>query len=96
MIEVEIAYAEPERQWLFAITLAEGATVADALADSAVKSRLAHVDLAAAPVGIFSSRVIQPALHVLRAGDRIEIYRPLVADPKEIRRQRAERAKAKR
>jgi putative ubiquitin-RnfH superfamily antitoxin RatB of RatAB toxin-antitoxin module len=86
-----VAYATPERQWLWAVTLADGATVADAL-DQA-RAQVAGIEVPwNADVGIFGELCDRAA--VPRDGDRIEIYRPLKADPKESRRERAKARKA--
>jgi putative ubiquitin-RnfH superfamily antitoxin RatB of RatAB toxin-antitoxin module len=86
-----VAYATPERQWLWAVTLADGATVADALEQA--RARVAGIEVPwNADVGIFGELCDRAA--VPRDGDRIEIYRPLKADPKESRRERAKARKA--
>jgi putative ubiquitin-RnfH superfamily antitoxin RatB of RatAB toxin-antitoxin module len=89
-IHVEVAYAEPERQFLLRVELAEGAVVAEAITASGIE-REAGVDAATMAIGIWS-KLAQPAT-LLRDGDRIELYRPLKADPKESRRRRAARAR---
>lgn len=89
-IEVEIAYARPEAQVILTLTLPAGATVAQALAQSKNDARFAEIDLRLDAIGIFGRRC--EASRVLQDGDRIEIYRPLSGDPKEIRRRRAKRA----
>jgi hypothetical protein len=88
-IRVEVAYVEPGRQFLRAVDVAAGATVAEAIAASGVGAAFPHLDVANGKVGIFS----RPATHdrVLRDGDRVEIYRPLIVDPKAARRRRAEK-----
>jgi putative ubiquitin-RnfH superfamily antitoxin RatB of RatAB toxin-antitoxin module len=88
-IAVEVAYAEPSRQFLRRIELDAGATVADAIDASGVAVACA-IDPAAFASGIWSKPAARTA--VLRDGDRVELYRPLKADPKESRRRRAERA----
>jgi uncharacterized protein len=86
-----VAYATPERQWLWAVTLADGATVADALEQA--RAQVAGLEVPwNADVGIFGELCDRAA--VPRDGDRIEIYRPLKADPKESRRERAKARKA--
>jgi len=87
MIAVEVVYATRGRQELVRIEVPEGCTVGEAIERSRVLERFpgAHVDPAA--VGIFSRKVSLD--QVLAAGDRVEIYRPLIADPKEARRRRA-------
>ena len=86
-----VAYATPERQWLWAVTLADSATVADALEQA--RAQAAGLDVPwNADVGVFGELCDRAA--VPRDGDRIEIYRPLKADPKESRRERAKARKA--
>lgn len=87
MISVTVAIALPDCQEVVALRLEEGSTVADALARSDLARRFPQVDLAAAPVGVWS-RPCERATR-LRDGDRVEVYRPLQADPKEMRRRRA-------
>lgn len=89
-IRVEVAYAEPERQWLLRVELAEGASAADAITACGIE-REAGIDASAMSIGIWSKPV--QSSRVLRDGDRVELYRPLKADPKESRRRRAARAK---
>jgi putative ubiquitin-RnfH superfamily antitoxin RatB of RatAB toxin-antitoxin module len=80
-----VAYALPQRQLLRRVTLDQGSCVGDALAASGLLEEFPEIGTA--PLGIFGTRV-QPGV-VLRDRDRVEIYRPLLADPKEIRRRRA-------
>lgn len=91
-ISVEVAYAEPGRQFLIRMDLAAGATVAEAIRASGVEREFA-IDPAVLGVGIWSKPVARDAL--LANGDRVELYRPLKADPKEARRQRAKRGPGK-
>lgn len=86
-ISVEIAYARPDRQVIIPLEVESGATVETAIKASGILNRFAEIDLAVNKVGIFSKtcKLDQP----VRAGDRVEIYRPLLVDPKELRRQRA-------
>ncbi len=86
-IRVEVAYVEPGRQFLQSLRLADGATVADAVAASELRLRFPALDLEQSRFGIFS-RPATPATR-LQDGDRVEVYRPLIANPKEVRRQRA-------
>ena len=70
----------------------EGATVRDALLKSGIGDEFPELDLAECPVGIFGKVIADPEVRLIQAGDRIEIYRPLLADPKEVRRLRAAKA----
>lgn len=92
-IAVEVAYALPEKQYLRHVTLEEGATVEQAIHASGLLALRTDIDLAKNKVGIYSRPV--KLTDVLSDGDRVEIYRPLIADPKELRRQRAEKAAKK-
>jgi putative ubiquitin-RnfH superfamily antitoxin RatB of RatAB toxin-antitoxin module len=86
-IRVEVAYALPERQALLAVELPAGSTVAEAIEASGVREQFPGMEIDPRAVGIFSRKVNLD--RVLQDGDRVEIYRPLQADPKEARRQRA-------
>lgn len=92
-IAVEVAYALPEKQYLRRVTLEEGATVEQAIHASGLLALRTDIDLAKNKVGIYSRPV--KLTDLLSDGDRVEIYRPLIADPKELRRQRAEKAAKK-
>jgi len=84
---VEVVYARPERQRVIAVKVAAGTSVADAVRQSGILHEFPEIDLARAKLGIFSRRVAAEA--TVHDGDRIEIYRPLIADPKSVRRERA-------
>jgi putative ubiquitin-RnfH superfamily antitoxin RatB of RatAB toxin-antitoxin module len=90
-IGIEVAYAEPHRAVVKAYRLAPPATIDDALRLAAADPEFAGIDLAVSAVGIFG-RVSIPG-QMLADGDRIEIYRPLAADPKSARRARAREAR---
>lgn len=87
-IAVEVAYAEPARQFLRRVELAAGATVADAIAACGLGSEFG-IETAALATGIWSKRAARDA--PLHDGDRVELYRPLKVDPKDSRRKRASR-----
>ena len=87
-IVVTVVYAEPWRAIEIEVRLREGASVADAIESSGIAARVP--DATSAAVGIFGKRVQRDA--PVAAGDRVEIYRSLVADAKARRRQRAKRA----
>jgi len=91
-ISVEVAYAEAERQFLRRLQLPAGSTIADAIAAAQVELEFG-IDAAPLAVGLWSKPA--PRNTVLREGDRVELYRPLKADPKDSRRRRAERAPLK-
>jgi putative ubiquitin-RnfH superfamily antitoxin RatB of RatAB toxin-antitoxin module len=87
LIPVQVCYATDKLEILIDLEVEQGATIAQAIAQSGIAARLPGVDLAAHPVGIFSKKKTPDT--VLRPRDRIEIYRPLIADPKTTRRRRA-------
>ncbi len=93
-ISIEVAYALPHKQALVETTVPEGTTALEAAKASGISERFGGIDLDNAKFGIFGKAV--PAKQVLREGDRVEIYRPLIADPKEVRKERAAKAKEKR
>ena len=91
-IDVEVAYARPDEQVILALQVPDGSTIEDAIRRSGVLERFLEIDLATNKVGVFGKvgKLDQP----LVAGDRVEIYRPLIADPKEARKQRAAEGRA--
>lgn len=89
-LEVEVVYALPERQYLQRVMLEEGATVEEAIRASGLLELRSDIDLAKNKVGIYSRPV--KLTDTVQDGDRVEIYRPLIADPKVLRRQRAEKS----
>ena len=93
-IRVEVAYALPERQAILALEVAAGTTALEAAQRSGITDKFEGIDLDNAKMGIFG-KVVSPQ-QVLQEGDRVEIYRPLIADPKEVRKARAARAKERR
>lgn len=89
MIEVTVVYLTPQVQTVLQLQIAEGSTLSDAVLHSGILAQ--HQLSWPLPVGVFSQRVESPDTHLLQAGDRIELYRPLTRDPKDVRRQRAAR-----
>lgn len=92
VIEIEVAYAAVDRQDLRALSVPEGTTVREAVLKSGIGEQFPNLDLSECPLGIFGKVVADPQVRLIQAGDRIEIYRPLLADPKEVRRLRAAKA----
>lgn len=90
MMVIEVAYALPEQQWLLVEQVPEGCSVGEALLASRLHQELPELVFEDGKVGIFGKAVklSQP----LRAGDRIEVYRPLLVDPREARRRKAAQA----
>ena len=90
-INIEVAFAMPTRQSLLTLKVADGATIEAAIEQSGILTMHPEIDLKENKVGVWSKN---KKLHdTLREGDRIEIYRPLIADPKAVRKRRAEQAK---
>ncbi|ORU90060.1 MAG: RnfH family protein [Cycloclasticus sp. symbiont of Poecilosclerida sp. M] len=88
---VEVAYATPNKQVILTVLYEDNMTVERAIKVSGVLDQFTEIDLLVNTVGIFSKPCKTDT--ELRVGDRVEIYRPLIADPKEVRRQRAEAGK---
>ncbi len=89
MIQVEVAYAKPEEQVIIPLEVEAGTTLEQAIKLSGILEQYPEIDLAQNKTGIFGK--IAKADTELREKDRVEIYRPLIADPKESRRKRAEK-----
>lgn len=88
---VEVAYALPDQQLIIPIGVEEGTTAEAAVFASGIMEKFPEIDLNANRLGVFGKLV--KADTPLRHLDRVEIYRPLIADPKEVRRQRAAEGK---
>jgi putative ubiquitin-RnfH superfamily antitoxin RatB of RatAB toxin-antitoxin module len=92
MVDIEVVYAAEDRQVLRVVTVPSGTSVRAAVQLSGIAAQFPGVDLADCPLGIFGKVIADADLRAVAAGDRIEIYRPLLADPKEVRRLRAAKA----
>lgn len=90
-IPIEIAYALPSQQIILKLQVAEGTTAEQGVIASGIMQKFPEIDLSQNKIGIFGKLVKQDTL--LREKDRVEIYRPLIADPKEVRKQRAAEGK---
>jgi len=86
-MRIEVAYAKPCGQVVLKLDLADGSTAEEAIIESGILQHFPEIDLANNKVGIFGK--LCKLDQALRAGDRVEIYRPLLVDPKEMRRTRA-------
>lgn len=91
-IAVEVVYALADKQKLLKLSVPAGTTVREAALRSAMDRHFPELDLAQSPLGIFGKAIAKPEERVLQEGERVEIYRPLIADPKEVRKQRAAKA----
>lgn len=96
MISIELAYALPDKQDIIALKVAQGTSVYDAALQSGICARFGEIDLDQNQMGIFGKIVKAPRSQAVKAGDRIEIYRPLILDAKAQRTQRAKEAGMKR
>ena len=86
-IDIEVVYALPQRAIVKSLRMAQGTLVGEALAQAAREAEFFGVDLANAPVGIFGKLARKE--QTLKDGDRLEIYRPLLEEPKAARRSRS-------
>ncbi len=91
LISIEVVYPLPQKQEVFSVKLPAGATVRQAIEASGILQKYPEIDLAKNKLGVFA-KLTKPDAS-LRDRDRVEIYRPLIADPKEVRKQRAAEGK---
>lgn len=83
-VNVEVAYAEPEQQWVLSVCIKPGSTIGEAISSSGLLEQVPTLNLSTLTVGIFSQRAGLETQ--LEGGERIEIYRPLQIDPKQKRK----------
>ena len=98
MITVEVAFALAHKQSIIPLKVEKGCTAYSAAERSGIAKQFPEIDLENAKMGIFGKVLIGkdgPKSHELEDGDRVEIYRPLIADPKEARKRRAEKVKSR-
>ena len=100
-IKVEVAFALPEKQKIIPLDVPQGTTAYEAVEMSGIADVFEELDITTVPMGIFGqalgSKGLPPAKeYELVEGDRVELYRPLIVDPRALRKQRAEKAKKKR
>lgn len=91
-VHIEVAYATPEKQRIVSLTVPEGTTVREAARRSQLDEQFPGLDLEVAPLGIFGKKVPKPEQTAVEEGQRVEIYRPLLIDPKQARANRAAKA----
>lgn len=89
MLKIEVAFATPQLQKTLAIEIDENTTIIDAIAQSGIQQFFPEYDLLNLAVGVFGKRIYDPQSYQIKAGDRIEIYRPLVQTPNQKRLERA-------
>lgn len=96
LLNVEVVYALPDRQRLISLRVPSGTTMYDAVQQSGITGFFPELDIDHSSMGIFSKVEANPKGRVLADGERVEIYRPLIIDPKDNRKARAKQAKEKR
>lgn len=89
MLQVEVAYARPDRQEIVTIDVPEGTTALEAVKMSGITDIFPEIDAEAIDMGVFGKVIKKPADHPVREGARVELYRPLKIDPKQARLNRA-------
>lgn len=94
MINVEVAYALPDVQKIIALKVEEGCTAYEAVIRSRIVEAFPEIDPETTPMGIFGKVIRDPKAEALKEGLRVEIYRPLLIDPKQARANRAAKKKA--
>ncbi|MFT5032921.1 MAG: putative ubiquitin-RnfH superfamily antitoxin RatB of RatAB toxin-antitoxin module [Bermanella sp.] len=95
IVHVEVVFATPTKQQIVALEVPAGSSVRDVALKSGLDAQFEGLDLAKANLGVFGKVVAKPNETEVADGDRVEIYRPLIADPKEVRKQRAAKVKAR-
>ncbi len=91
MIDVEVAFARPDRQEIIRLQVEEGTSAVEAVRRSGIAAVFPEIDPEKDDMGIFGKVIKDPSAHELRDGDRVEIYRPLKIDPKQARLNRAKK-----
>ena len=92
-MKIEVAYATPEKQLIVEVEVTEASTIREAVLSSKLDLKFEALDLNIVPVGIFGKKVLKPEDQLVKEGDRYELYRPLLIDPKQARANRAAKAK---
>ncbi|HET8801640.1 MAG TPA: RnfH family protein [Marinobacter sp.] len=90
-MQVEVAFARPDKQEIVPVTVPEGTTAMEAVKLSGIVDSFPEIDPETIDMGIFGKVIKKPADHALREGDRVELYRPLKIDPKQARLNRAKK-----
>ncbi|MDB2425117.1 RnfH family protein [Litoricolaceae bacterium] len=89
-MKIQVVYATPDQQSIVELDVPDGTTVFEAAVQSGLANQFPDIDLDTIPMGIFGVRVKTATTTILHPGDRVELYRSLLVDPKESRRTRAE------
>lgn len=93
LIKVEVAYATPEKQLIIEVDVESGSTMLQAAQKSGIEHEFEGLNVSESPMGLFGRKVAKPETEVIKEGDRVEIYRPLIIDPKQARLNRAAKSK---
>ncbi|MBQ0755618.1 MAG: RnfH family protein [Amphritea sp.] len=96
MIKVEVAFALPHEQKIISLQVAEDCSAYEAVIQSRIVEIFPQIDPENDSMGIFGKGIADPKTHILKPDQRVEVYRPLIADPKEVRARRAAKAKTER
>lgn len=94
LFTIEVVYALPHTQKLMTIEVKEGTTLLEAVKLSNIEEEFPELNLEQAKLGVFGKASSKPDVDTVKAGDRIEIYRPLIIDPKQARLNRAAKTKS--
>jgi len=92
-MKIQVVYAKPDQQSIVELDVPDGTTAFEAAVRSGLANQFPDIDLDTIPMGIFGVRVKTATTTILHPGDRVELYRSLLVDPKESRRTRAESQK---
>ena len=90
-MQVDVAYARPDKQQIVSVMVPEGTTAVEAVKLSGIVDIFPEIEPDAIDMGVFGKVIKDPASHELREGDRVELYRPLKIDPKQARLNRAKK-----
>lgn len=93
MISIEVAYALPDKQLILSVQVSQGTSLRDAVKQSGIEKEFPELNLEEARLGVFGKASRYPGTDLVKEGDRIEIYRPLLIDPKQARANRAAKAR---
>ena len=93
LITAEVAYATPSKQKIISLELADGTSALQAIMSSGICEHFPEINLDSMKVGIFGKKIADPNSYKLQHKDRVEIYRPLIIDPKESRVNRVNKLK---
>ena len=89
LISVEVAYALPNKQMIIPLHVKRGTTMFEAAQESGIVDKFPELDIESIAMGVFGKAERNPKQRELEDGERVELYRPLIADPKEVRKRRA-------